>query len=303
MKPRSQATTAPGEPGEPGDIEPAAPGHQSYIANRRSRAWAELFNLRYRLLLGYLAHILHLRTPRYVKTGPDKGDRTPRGLLLRWAFDEMRHLQKISWMLVRLPLGDGGRNAGPPFQLPYMLALPHGEHNPWRRHLDVVRASLALLDTVLCAPGSVDRTDPFLEDRKTEDRDNERVMEALAAGGPIPPGAQPTAFQKVATMLEEGVRGFDIRVHGHFWAGITRDEFVALHLYGLEDPDDRCELTVAKSFLLTMLGTGHMPLYRPLIDASRIEFLCEWIEAQAPDNDPPGQMGVRKERDPKLDPK
>ena len=45
-----------------------------------------------------------------------------------------------------------------------------------------------------------------------------------------------------------------------------------------------------------------MPRYRPLVDKSRQEFVREWIDAQAPDNEPSGQIGVHHEREPDLEP-
>jgi Ferritin-like len=77
--------------------EQRAPGR---ITHERARAWAQLFNMRYRMLLGTLAHFLRVDGPRY---GPD-GDRTARGLLLIATFDEMRHLAKIAGKLVELPM-------------------------------------------------------------------------------------------------------------------------------------------------------------------------------------------------------
>ncbi|MEP7337908.1 MAG: ferritin-like domain-containing protein, partial [Acidobacteriota bacterium] len=100
------------------------------ITDPRARNWAHLFNLRYRLLLAYLSHFLRLDQQRYT----DSGDRTPRGLLLIWTFNEMRRLKKLAEKLVQLPkdkredetqpFPPDALNAGPPFELPYTLNLP-----------------------------------------------------------------------------------------------------------------------------------------------------------------------------------
>ena len=118
------------------------------ITHPRALAWAHLFNLRYRLLLGYLSHFLRLSQELYVTgPGPQRGDRTARGLLLIWTFDEMRRLKKIAGKLVQLPRHDppDGTHAGPPFELPYTLNLPDREEDRWRMHLDVSRASVRLV--------------------------------------------------------------------------------------------------------------------------------------------------------------
>lgn len=284
---------------------------RGYITNFRSRAWGELFNLRYRLLLAYLMHFLRIVGPRYIADGSDKGDRTSRGLLLLWAFDEMRHIKKIAEKMVRLPLRDpyDGVNAGPPFQLPYTLTLADLDPARWRAHLDVVHTSLTLVRS-LQATGSPDEKDPFLEDLQTADNQRVEILAALAAGKSISPDSQPKAFQKVARILEEAVRGFGINAHTNFWTGINRDEFVSLHMFNTpflaRDSNNDCKLVAEGSQLVSRLESeskaGTMPRYRPRIDASRQQFVREWIDAQAPDNDPPGQIGIESERNPVLNP-
>src|SRR5688572_22924271 len=116
---------------EPGDWEPSYPvpvdpdtgpsagvtdePEHGRITHPRSLKWAKLFNLRYRLLLAYLAHFL-------MNDGPlldDNADYTPRGLLNKWTFDEMRHLSEIAGKLVTLPRLEGEPElpdrAGAPF--------------------------------------------------------------------------------------------------------------------------------------------------------------------------------------------
>lgn len=118
------------------------------ITHPTTRLWAHLFNVRYRMLLLDLAHALH--RPERLQQG---GVPTARGHLVDWTFQEMRGLQPrfksglrgIARTLTSLPLKEtpgplDPANAGPPFELPYTLALPGDERARWRLHL-------ALLDT------------------------------------------------------------------------------------------------------------------------------------------------------------
>lgn len=99
--------------------------------------WAELFNVRYRMLLMFLVHSFHIEAPA------EASQRTPRGLLISWAFGEMYNLRSIANILMNLPLReDGGKLlAGPPFEMPYSLALAPREPGRWRQHRDMLQAS------------------------------------------------------------------------------------------------------------------------------------------------------------------
>jgi ferritin-like protein len=115
------------------------------ITNEVARIWADLFNLRYRLLLMLLTHSFHIEST--VEGDP----KSPRGLLISWAFGEMYHLRSISEILMSLPLGDEAKEicAGPPFLMPYSLALPVHENNRWRGHRDLLTASNQSIATLL----------------------------------------------------------------------------------------------------------------------------------------------------------
>jgi len=104
--------------------------------------WAHLFNTRYRKLLFTLKHAFHVRAG-------DAVDRpTARGNLIAWTFGEMYNLRAIAGILVTLPLCiDGGAElAGPPFEVPYTLALPDWDSDKWRVQRDLVRASERLIN-------------------------------------------------------------------------------------------------------------------------------------------------------------
>ncbi|GAA5149294.1 hypothetical protein GCM10023321_12930 [Pseudonocardia eucalypti] len=285
----------------PGAGQELDPGR---ITHRRARAWARLFNLRYRMLLQQLAHFLLLDQPVYSSApGPRLGDRTARGLLLVGAFDEMRYLGKIAGKLVNLPKEEPatGTHAGPPFELPYTLNLPDGEEQRWRRHLDVSLASVRLVREEL---PPID-AEPFLEHMVESDLRAQAVMSSLARGEGIPPENLPTGFAKVVTILEEAVRGFTIGRHGNLWAGTTRDGFLALRFFGtppvmedqggvVADPD--AAPLIAR--LSDPVPRTRMPRLRPPVPAERVSFIRQWISDGCPDNSPPGSVGVQHEPDP-----
>jgi hypothetical protein len=107
------------------------------ITNPMARSFADLANLRYRMLLTCLGHAFRLKTP-----GP--GESTPRGLLISWAFGEMYNLRSLAEILMEMPLQDDPDvRAGPPFEMPYSLALPTRDADCWRVHRDLVLAAQA----------------------------------------------------------------------------------------------------------------------------------------------------------------
>jgi hypothetical protein len=99
----------------------------------QARAWAELLNVRYRLLLATLGHGLTL--------AGNEDERRP--LLVRASLAEMRFLAAIAQKLPALPLG-GNAVAGAPFELPYTTDLPDQEEDRWRHYLDVLERSREL---------------------------------------------------------------------------------------------------------------------------------------------------------------
>lgn len=106
------------------------------ITNEVALRWAGLFNLRYRMLLMYLAHAFRLEAPLRAS------GRTPRGLLLSWTFGEMYNLRSITEILMTLPMNDSTDVlAGPPFEMPYSLALGARDPDRWRLHRDLLSAS------------------------------------------------------------------------------------------------------------------------------------------------------------------
>jgi hypothetical protein len=299
-------------------LETVVEAHRSKgrITHPRARAWANLFNLRYRLLLAYLSHFLRLSQDLYVRdNAASLGDRTARGLLLIWTFNEMRRLRKIAHKLVRLPRDEqpGEATAGPPFELPYTLNLPDREEDRWRAHLDVSRASVRLVRETLQAGDPTDAADGFLADLLSLDEQDQVIMQSLAGGDSVPEGSLPTDFQKVVLILEESVRGFDVVsfAHGNFWHGQTRDEFIEQpppigpephlieHTPGGGFNPDGSPLVVR---LESTNPRKRMPLSRPPVAAERLRFIRQWITEGCRDNDPAGQPGIMRERNPTPEP-
>ena len=116
------------------------------ITARASLKWANLFNVRYRMLLTYLTHTFRLA--RVVS--PDVPN--TRGAVMHRIFGEMYNLKTIAGILVRMPLTNqlnDPRRAGPPFQMPYTIELPLDEIDCWRLHRDIVLSSRELCDALL----------------------------------------------------------------------------------------------------------------------------------------------------------
>lgn len=148
-----------------------------------SRAWASLFNIRYRMLLTLLTYAFRL--PREAPAGAP-GRRA--GTMAR-IFGEMYNLKAIAGILVRLPLGDPRQpeRAGPPFQMPYSLALPQHEGDFWRMQLDLLAAAEELAGTLLrpqrrgFAPAAGDAA-RFLGAQRYVDGYSRTAIERMLAG-------------------------------------------------------------------------------------------------------------------------
>lgn len=293
----------------------------SLISNPRSRLWAQLLDQRYELMLGFLWHFLQLNDKPYI--GQDDidaagstlsqdqlGDRTPRGFLLLWTFNEMRHIRKISEHLVRLPLGNetDEERAGPPFRLPRSLELRANAAEQWQAHADRIAVAIQIAER-LQEEHETTRDTPsgnlFLVDLIQADRIASETMNALAANELLP--AQRKDFAKAVSILNESVRGFNVRLppdeagHGNFWADRPRSEVVGdageRFLIDPETDRDDPESSELIRVLTEEEPSLRMPRNRPPVPAERIEFLKWWIGAGSPDSDPPEQVGVALERE------
>ncbi|MFO0613384.1 MAG: ferritin-like domain-containing protein [Polyangiaceae bacterium] len=129
--------------------EAYAPRGAAAITCEESRAWASLFNVRYRMLLTLLTSAC---------SGPRDMPAlltVRRAPLIARIFGEMYNLKAIANVLVRLPLGDPKKpeRAGPPFQMPYTLVPPAPEANFWRLQRDLLATSGTMVDDLLDRAG------------------------------------------------------------------------------------------------------------------------------------------------------
>ena len=108
-----------------------------------SRDWAELFNLRYRMLLKYLGHTFRLARTQH-------GDSPNlRSMVMHRVFGEMYNLKAIAAIIVRQPLSNDSQRAGPPFEMPYALSLPDTERDIWASHRDLLAMAQRLCKKML----------------------------------------------------------------------------------------------------------------------------------------------------------
>jgi hypothetical protein len=122
-------------PTEPGPDELAA----GRILDRKSRHWALLGNVHYRILLTCIRHALSL----------PNGDADEREVRDQ-AFVEMRLMGRMGGLLAALPLADSGTaaRAGMPLEMPYSLDFPDTPDGRWLLHRDLLRSSQKLSVTL-----------------------------------------------------------------------------------------------------------------------------------------------------------
>ncbi|WP_218933828.1 ferritin-like domain-containing protein [Rubripirellula lacrimiformis] len=121
------------------------------ITDAESRRWAHIADLQYRLLLHGIAHSLVL----------EQGT-TARTTVIGWAFGMMQFpgLREVIGFLQTRPQHDPPqadtqgreRKAGPPFAMPYTLALPHSQSAQWRTYVEIVDAINNLLAQTTSVP-------------------------------------------------------------------------------------------------------------------------------------------------------
>lgn len=171
--------------------DPAEPEKTSAISNPEARMWAHLFNVRYRKLLVSLAHAFELAEDRSDLTRPG-----PRGALINRSFGEMYNLRSVAGVLVQLPLDQAkpdDERAGPPFQMPHTLMLPHDEPDRWRLHRDLLDASATLIERIRTAADGTGTGQDYLTALMQTDQIERGQLELLIGGAPLGPdgGSQP----------------------------------------------------------------------------------------------------------------
>jgi hypothetical protein len=148
----------------------------SWISGERPQLWGHLLNLRYRMLLTYLAHSFRL-------SGSDSAGpaAAARGFVLNSTFGEMYNLRVISNLMVALPAdGAGGSRAGPPFELPYSLDLPPGEADAWQIHIELIDASSRLIGKL--EKGADDEEKAYLATLRGMDSRKQASLEEIVTG-------------------------------------------------------------------------------------------------------------------------
>ncbi len=138
--------------------DPNLPPGFSPITAVVGKRLAQVFNQRYRLLLSYLAHSFRIAGSERVER-PNR-----RAMLMHRVFGEMYNLKTLAGLLVRTPRIDlekypdhgNGKNAGPPFEMPYSLSLPDSDVDIWRAHLDLIETSQTTCRRLLYAAAGTD---------------------------------------------------------------------------------------------------------------------------------------------------
>jgi len=98
-----------------------------------------------------------------------------------------------------------------------------------------------------------------------------------------------TKFSDIQQILESAVNGDTIGMHGNFWRGKTRDQFVQLKVFGqqLVHPSDGA----GSNLVLALRGAApfdgstypRMPNNYPPIADDQIVIISDWIDAGCPD--------------------
>ena len=148
------------------------------IENPLAQRWANLFNVRYRMLLTFLMHSFLL------DNGFNKsGATSPRGTIIHASFGEMYNIRSISNVLVNTPIKIGSNKmAGPPFLTPYTMDLPVSEISRWRVHQDLLQASCYLIDELLEISDESDRKYLYSL-READEKLNDLAETIIASAG------------------------------------------------------------------------------------------------------------------------
>lgn len=180
------------DPAEEDAGEPTDADTPTSIVHPEAKLWAHLFNVRYRKLLVNLSHAFDL-----ADDPSDRSTLSPRGGLIHRTFSEMYHLRAIAGLLVGLPV-DGadpdGPRAGPPFQMPYTLMLPHAEDDRWRLHRDLLDAAARLRERLAKPDGSGDGQGYLVALAQWDEIERGQVEQLITGSARVPAlnGGRPT---------------------------------------------------------------------------------------------------------------
>jgi hypothetical protein len=103
-----------------------------------------------------------------------------------------------------------------------------------------------------------------------------------------PGNTQTIKFADVQTILENAVNGQTIGAHGNFWRNVTRDQFVALTVEGMQllvvGDHANSNLFKALKGIAPFDGTfaPQMPENYPPVPDPQIQQIADWIDASCP---------------------
>ncbi len=174
---------------------PPRPMRRGNISNDRSRKWAKLFNIRYRMLLDVLAQYLQI-TPINATPANSTQFTEKRAYLEGKALTEMFALSSLAPALTGLPRRAQRLpgTAGPPFELPDSLGLPGRDEERWRWHLQRHQEFDALADELL--PNESPENQRVLNRLKLSDPDKDQMTRyagIVSSGGG---GSAATSFAR-----------------------------------------------------------------------------------------------------------
>lgn len=121
---------------------------ENAITHPVTKLWANLSNVRYKLLLAFLTHSFLL------DDGVNQSRKsTPRGLIINATFGEMYNIRTLATLLTDAPVKakpeKSELKAGAPFTMPYNLDLPMDENSRWNAHKDDIEASIKITNDLL----------------------------------------------------------------------------------------------------------------------------------------------------------
>jgi hypothetical protein len=262
------------------------------ITNQVAQDWANLADLRYALLLGFLE--------QYFLTKPQDRD-----FLREFAVSsdttlgEMQYLNRLAKKLVTINRSpNAGGKAALPFTLPTPIHLPDQPALQWPVHIERMKAAIALVDKMINSHGA---GNPTLKMMKDTDPLKLKKLQQMSSGGDTapPPGGGPgtghqSRLDRVREILNTAT-GTGHPTHGgagRFW-NLPRPAFLQTVVYGLKVLETTGENRGARSNLIKALkgeapfdGTDfpRMPLGRPPVSPENIAFIQQWIDDGCPDD-------------------
>ena len=228
---------------------PTDPRLDADFTDPRTKRWAQLVDLRYALLLGFIEH--------YLRTAGDNRD-----ILAGWIVAEMR--SRVAFMARRLTgmSRDGGTaRAAAPFTLPSALHLPDAEAERWTVHRERTEAAIAKVEEMQQSDAA-DGTDANLQSLLASDRARLAFIDA---------GPTPGSMTSFARDIRPLFRAKDIEHMVNLGVDLSRYEAVR---------------GSAQSILQRVSGTGGRPMPPPPDQRwtkVQIELFERWIAEGFPE--------------------